>query len=188
MIIRKRTSSGLIKLLATHKRGFLLSLEVFDVLNKLMKSGEDNATGDIQLPCKLFSGERCSYHYLSEESYVIPANTRFSSLRFTQVFNAAKLISKMHHGHELVDRILCSMPLAFRPSLTEMESVTNNFQPCSWWLQWVLQQHLRDCPTALIPLQQRNATNSKRGQWSVCSQSQWCSERKGCPQSQSSPS
>ena len=57
----------------------MLSPEVFDVLNKLMKSDEDNATGDIQLLYKLFSEERCSYHYSTEEGRVIPANTGINS-------------------------------------------------------------------------------------------------------------
>ena len=62
------------------KKGIILSPEVFDVLNKLMKSDEDNATGDVQLLCKLFSGEHCSYFYWTEESRVIPPNTPFSIL------------------------------------------------------------------------------------------------------------
>ena len=90
----------------------MLSPEVFDVLNKLMKSDEENATGDIQLLCKLFSGEHCSYHYSTEESRIIPANTPFSILGPTQLLNATKLIAKMDHGHGLVDRMLFAIPLA----------------------------------------------------------------------------
>lgn len=101
----------------------MLSPEVFDVLNKLMKSDEENATGDIQLLCKLFSGERCAYHS-TEESRIIPANTPFSILGSTQLLNAAKLIAKMDHGHGLVDRMLFAIPLALRPTLTQMESAT----------------------------------------------------------------
>ncbi|XP_078374446.1 uncharacterized protein LOC144657989 [Oculina patagonica] len=119
-------------------KGIILSPEVFDILNKLMKSDEDNATGDVQLLCKLFSGERCSYHYSTEESRVIPANTPFSILGATQLLNVAKLIAKMDHGHGLVDRFLLAFPLAFRPTLTEMETATNyletevvdDFQEC----------------------------------------------------------
>ena len=68
-----------------------------------MKSDQDNATGDVQLLCKLLSGERCSYHYSSEKSRVIAANTPFSILGSTQFLNVAKLIAKMDHGHGLVD-------------------------------------------------------------------------------------
>ena len=82
-VITKTTSSGLVKHLAQHKKGIILSPEVFDILNKLMKSDEDNATGDVQLLCKLFSGERCSYHYSTEETQIIPSNTSFSILGST---------------------------------------------------------------------------------------------------------
>ena len=124
-IISKCTSPGFIKRLATNKRGIVLSPEVFDILNKLFKSDEDNATGDIQLLCKLFSGEKCLYHYLTEESRVIPPNTPFCILSSTQLFNPAKLIARMDHGHGLVDRILLATPLAFRPTLTEMETASD---------------------------------------------------------------
>ena len=121
-IISKCTSSGFVKRLATNKEGIVLSPEVFDILNKLFKSDEDNATGDVQLLCKLFSGENYSYHYSTEGSRVIPPNTPFCILGSTQLFNAAKLIARMDHSHRLVDRILLATPLAFRPTLTEMET------------------------------------------------------------------
>ncbi|PFX34009.1 Glycoprotein 3-alpha-L-fucosyltransferase A [Stylophora pistillata] len=84
-IISKTTSSGLVKLLAKKKKGMILSPEIFDILNKLLKSDEDNATGDIQLLCKLFSGERCSYHFSTEESRLILPNTPFCLLGSTQL-------------------------------------------------------------------------------------------------------
>lgn len=103
----------------------ILSPEVFDILNKLMKSDEDNATGDMQLLCKLFSGERCIYNYSTEQTRTINANTPFSILGSTQLFNAAKLITKMDHGHGLVDRFIITTPLVFRPTLTEMENAAS---------------------------------------------------------------
>ena len=124
-IISKTTSSGLVKLLAKKKKGMILSPEIFDILNKLLKSDEDNATGDIQLLCKLFSGERCSYHFSTEESRLILPNTPFCLLGSTQLVNAAKLIARMDQGHGLVDRILLATPLAFRPTLIEMEAATD---------------------------------------------------------------
>ena len=125
-IISKTTSSGLVKFLATNKKGFILSPEVFDILTKLMKSDEDNATGDVQLLCKLFSRERCSYHYSTEDTRVIPSNAPFSILGSTQLLNAAKLIARMDQGHGLVDRMLFAIPLAFRPMLTEMETAKDH--------------------------------------------------------------
>ena len=121
-IVPKTTSSGLVKSLATPKKGIILPPEVFDILNKLMKLDEDNATGDVQLLCKLFSGERCTYHYSTEETRVIPPNTPFSILGSTQLLNAAKLVTKMDHGHGLIDRMLIATPLAYRPTLSEMEN------------------------------------------------------------------
>lgn len=123
-VISETTSSGLMKLLANQDKGMILSPEVFDILNKLMKSHEDNTTGDIQLLCKLFSSERCSYHYSKENSRVIPPNTPFSILGSTQLLNVAKLIAKMDHGHGMVDRFPFAIPLAFRPTLTERESAS----------------------------------------------------------------
>ena len=89
-----------------------------------MKSDEDNATGDVQLLCKLFSGERCSYHYSTEETRVIPPNIPFSILGSTQLLNAAKLVAKMDHGHGhgLVDRMLIA---TYRPMLSEMETAAD---------------------------------------------------------------
>lgn len=110
-IISKTTSSGLVKLIANKKKGIILSPEVFDIINKLLKSDKDNATGDVQLLCKLFSGERCSYHFSTEETRVIPPNTPFCLLGSTQLVNAAKLIARMDQGHGLVDRILVATPL-----------------------------------------------------------------------------
>lgn len=106
-ITRKCTSSGFIKLLENRKKGIILSPEVFNTLNNFLKSDEVNTMGDIQLLCKLYSGEKNS----TEESQVIPCNTPFCILGFMQLFNAAKLIAKMDQGHRLIDRILLATPL-----------------------------------------------------------------------------
>ena len=103
----------------------ILSPEVFDILHKLLKSDEETASGDVQLLCKLFSGERCSYHYSTEESRVIPSNTPFCLLGSMQLVNAAKLIARMDQGHGLVYRILLATPLALRPTLTQMDNATD---------------------------------------------------------------
>ena len=56
-VIKKCTSSGLIKTAADKSRGRLLSGEIYDVLFKLLKSDEENATSDVQALCQLFSRE-----------------------------------------------------------------------------------------------------------------------------------
>ena len=97
----------------TAKRPYAFA-QVFDVLNKLMKSDKDNTTSDIQLLRKLLSGEHWSYHYSTEESPIITGNTPFSILGSMQLLNTAKFISKMDHGHGLVDRMLFAIPLALK--------------------------------------------------------------------------
>ena len=62
-LISSTTSSGFIKTLAKQHKAFLASPEIYDVLNKILKNDEDNATGDVQLLCKLWSGEGSTYHF-----------------------------------------------------------------------------------------------------------------------------
>jgi len=121
----KTTSSGLVKNLSTNKKAILLSSEIFDIVYKLLKSDDDNATGDVQLLCKLFSGERSTYHYSTENCRVIDQNTPFCILGSTQLKKAAKLIALMDQGHGLIDRYIVATPLAYRPTLSEMEEANN---------------------------------------------------------------
>jgi len=46
-IIEKCTSAALVKTVADNE-AFVVSPELFEVINKLLKSDEDNATGDVQ--------------------------------------------------------------------------------------------------------------------------------------------
>ena len=100
----------------------MLSPEVFDVVNKL------NQTKTMLLVisscCASYFQEDVVHIIISEESCIIPVNTPFSILGSTQLLNAPKIITKMDHGHGLVDRMLSAIPLALRPTLTQMESVT----------------------------------------------------------------
>ena len=118
----RTTSSGLVKHLATKNCGFLVSLEIFDVINKLLKSDDENASGDAMLLCKLFSGEPTTYSYSTEETREIPMNTPFSILGSTQMPNAAKLIARMDRGQGLIDRLLFTAPLALCPTSSEVEN------------------------------------------------------------------
>ena len=52
---------------------YLVSPEVFDVLNKILKNDEENGCGEVQMMCELFSGERTSYRFASESTREIPA-------------------------------------------------------------------------------------------------------------------
>ena len=131
-------SSGLVKLLENQNQGSILFPEVFDILNKLLKSDEDTMPLGTEALMQAVLRRTMFVPLLTEESRVIPANTPLSILGSTQLLNVAKLIAKMDHGHGLVDRFLFPIPLAFRPMLTEMEmaadylstEVIENFEEC----------------------------------------------------------
>lgn len=120
-LLEKCTSSGLAKTLASNEMGFVVSPELFDFLNKLLKSDDDNATGDAQLLCELFSGEKVSYRYATEKTREIGSNIPFSIIGATQVPFAARLIARMDQGHGLLDRFLILFPSCLRPSIEESE-------------------------------------------------------------------
>ena len=92
-VINKCTSSGLVKTIAANEKGYLLSAEIYDVLFNLLKSDEENATGDVQVLSQLFSGEQTSYRYATESSREIAENTPFCILGSTQVPFAARLFT-----------------------------------------------------------------------------------------------
>ena len=128
-IINNCTSSGLIKAIAQNEKGYLLSAEIYDVSFKLLKSDEENATGDVQVLCQLFSGEGTSFRYATERTREIAENTTFSILGSTQVPFAARLITVLDQGHGLLDRFLITFPKCLRPTPTQtdqaMEYLTN---------------------------------------------------------------
>ena len=120
-LIEKCTSSGLAKTVAGNGKGIVVSPELFDLLNKLLKSDDDNATGDAQLLCELFTGERISYRYATEKTREIEANVPFTIIGATQVPFAARLITRMDQGHGLLDRFLFLFPSCLRPTIEETE-------------------------------------------------------------------
>ena len=65
-LVSATTSSGLVKTISKQGKAFVVLPELFDILNKLLKNDEDNATGDVQLLCKQWSGESTSYHFATE--------------------------------------------------------------------------------------------------------------------------
>ena len=127
-IIEKCTSSALVKTVSGHKKAFVASPEVFEVLNKLLKSDKDNATGDVQILCELFSGESSSYRYATERTREIPSNVPFSILGSTQVPYAARLLCCMDQGHGLLDRFMFLFPVCLRPTTAEMETAREWFR------------------------------------------------------------
>ena len=100
---RKMHFSCPCKNMANNEKAFVVSPELSEVINKLLKSDEDNATGDAQTLCELFSGESSSYRYATERTREIPPNVPFSILSSTQVPYAARLLCCMDQGHGLLD-------------------------------------------------------------------------------------
>ena len=118
-VIQKCTSSGLIKTVADNNKAFLLSGEIYDVLFKLLKSDEENATGDVQALCQLFSGEEALFRYATERTWEIAVNTPFCILGATQIPFAARLVALLDQGHGLLDRFLITFPKCLRPTPTQ---------------------------------------------------------------------
>ena len=120
-LVSATTSSGLVKTISKQGKAFVVSPELFDILNKLLKNDEDNASGDVQLLCKLWSGESASYHFATEATREIESNTAFSLLGSTQIQNVALLIFRMDKGHGLLDRFLITVPNARKPTPEQEE-------------------------------------------------------------------
>ena len=129
-LVSAATSSGLVK--TTQGKALVASPELFDILNKLFKNNEDNATGDIQLLCKLWSGESASYHFATEATQKVESNTAFSFLGSTQIQNAALLSFRMDKGNGILDHFLISGPNAHKkkkPQNTSKRLQLKDFQP-----------------------------------------------------------
>ena len=57
-VFERCTSSALVKVLSEQNKAMVLSPELYDVLNKLLRNDEESSSGDVQMLCELFSGER----------------------------------------------------------------------------------------------------------------------------------
>lgn len=90
-------------------------------------------TSSYSANCSLVSAVRITTSYYSTEATrLIPSNTAFRILGSTQLLNVAKLIEKIDHGHGLIDKIVFATPLAFKPTLSEMEAAkAATYQPKS---------------------------------------------------------
>ena len=67
-LLERCTTSALVKCIITEqKKGVVVSPEVYDVLNKMLKNEEENGSGEVQMLCELFLGERTSYKYATEK-------------------------------------------------------------------------------------------------------------------------
>ena len=117
--IKKISSSGLTKYLSEKEQGYVVSSEIYDILTKLLKSDEENATGDSQLLCELFSGETVTLTYATEKCRVIKKNTPFSIIGSTQLPMLTKIVCRLDQGHVLLDRFSINVPNCIRPTPDE---------------------------------------------------------------------
>ena len=120
-LLERCTPSAMIKCVAEQKKVFIASPEIYDFLNKLLKNDEDHGTGEVQLLCELFSGERTSYRYATECTRLIPANTPCCMIGLTQVPYGVRLLCRLDQGSGLLDRFMFLFPLCLRPTPREME-------------------------------------------------------------------
>lgn len=120
-VIQKCTSSGLVKTVAEQKKGFFLSAKIYDILYKLLKSDEENATGKVQVLCQMFSGEEASYHYATERVREIRSNPLFCILGTRQAQFATRLVTLLDQGYGLLDWFLITFPKCFQPTPQETE-------------------------------------------------------------------
>ena len=115
-LVERCTASALIKCLSEQKKAVVVSPEIYDVLNKMMKHDEENGSGEIQMLCELFSGERTLYRFATGKTREIPENVPFAIIGCTQVPFAARLVCRMDEGHGLLDRFMLWFPMCLRPS------------------------------------------------------------------------
>ena len=130
-------------------KGIMLSPEKYDPINKLLKSDEDNGSGDAQLLCELFSGEETTYRFATERSRKIERNTPFTILGCTQLpYTYTRLIARMDQGHWLLDRMNITIPNCLRPSPKE---TTDAAKICENYPLKSIQDVLYEMHTSQLP-------------------------------------
>ena len=103
-LLKRCTTSALLKCMSEQKRGIVVLPEVYDVLSKMMKNKEEDRSGEVQMVCELLSGEQLSYKYATGKTRNIGENVPFAIVGCTQVPFAALLICRMDQGHSLLGR------------------------------------------------------------------------------------
>nr|XP_054762187.1 uncharacterized protein LOC129268685 [Lytechinus pictus] len=112
--IGKSTSAGLFSRLAEGD-GMMVSSEIHDILLKMAKNDGENASGDIATLCHLFSGEKVSTTYATQNKKEIEAGRAFSILGATQPGPAAHLLTALDTGNGMIERLLIHFPDCLRP-------------------------------------------------------------------------
>ncbi|XP_057290903.1 uncharacterized protein LOC130613599 [Hydractinia symbiolongicarpus] len=125
-LISCSTSSGLTKLLSKIQRAFIVNPEIQEYLLKIIKQNDENAASEVEILCKVFSGESCTFNYGTENRREISSDTTLCILGATQIKTLALLLSKMDMGNGLIDRFIISIPTCYRP-LPEEQSQASTF-------------------------------------------------------------
>ena len=79
-VISKTTSSGLTKTISKFEKCYIASAEIYEYQMYMLKNDDENAIGDSQLLCKLFSGEQCELNYATENRRTISQYCSFCIL------------------------------------------------------------------------------------------------------------
>ena len=69
-LVERCTMSALVKCIVEQRRA-VVSPELYDVLNKMLKNEEENGSGEVQMLCDLFLGERMSYRFATETGWSV---------------------------------------------------------------------------------------------------------------------
>ena len=116
----------------------LINSEIHDVMLKMAKNDGENASGDIATLCDIFSGEKVSTTYATQNKREIDEGRAFSILGATQPGPAAHLLTALDVGNRFIERLIVHVPDCLRTSpgatrearrrITDRPSITHVLQ------------------------------------------------------------
>ena len=124
-LLEKVSPSGLSTFLAKQKRCLLLSTEIADIFNNLLKSDE-SARFSISTLCQLFSGEGMKFDFATQHKRIIPDSTPFAILGGIQMKPTvflAHILDNQSSG--LLDRVMFCAPKCLPPSMATAFEAAN---------------------------------------------------------------
>ena len=116
-LLEKVSPSGLSTFLAKNKKCFILSTEIADVFNNLLKQSDDSRFS-VSTLCQLFSGEGMTLDFATQNRRAIPPNTPFGILGGIQLKPAmffAHVLNNQCSG--LLDRFMICVPKCLPPTM-----------------------------------------------------------------------
>lgn len=127
-LMEKVSPSGLSTYLAKHQKCLILSTEVADVFNNLLKTTDDSRFTMSTL-CQLFSGEKITLDFATQQRRTIPVNTPFGIIGGIQMKPAVFLSHHMaSQGTGLLDRVMLCAPYCIPPTMAAAESARQQLQ------------------------------------------------------------